>query len=143
MTKAYSKVSLPAGSHFARMSSNTPGTKKYTSVQVSKDEHIELNSDLVYCNHSCDPSLIFDTAKSEVRVSEQRPLNVGDELNFYYPSSEWEMDQAFECTCAQCCAREKPNRIQGAKTADVAQLKRNYINPHIRELLKSHRDIQL
>lgn len=143
MTQAYSKVSLPAGAVFAKMSSNTTGTKRYSSVQVGENEHIELNSDLVYCNHSCDPSIIFDTAKSEVRVSDKRALQVGDALTFWYPSSEWEMDQPFDCTCPQCCKSEKPNRISGAKTTDVNELKRQYINPHIRKLLKAHRGIEL
>ncbi|KAF9921233.1 hypothetical protein FBU30_008778 [Linnemannia zychae] len=44
----------------------TPGPKKYTTVQVGRDQHIELNSDLVYLNHSCDPSISFDTDKMQV-----------------------------------------------------------------------------
>ncbi|KAF9432851.1 hypothetical protein BGZ76_010233 [Entomortierella beljakovae] len=44
----------------------TPGPKKYTTVQVSKDLHIELNSDLVFLNHSCAPSVSLDTDKMEL-----------------------------------------------------------------------------
>jgi hypothetical protein len=30
----------------------------YATVQYGKNEHLNLNSDLVYCNHSCEPSLV-------------------------------------------------------------------------------------
>lgn len=30
----------------------------YATVQISRDRHILLNSDLLYLNHSCEPSLV-------------------------------------------------------------------------------------
>ncbi|OSS47085.1 hypothetical protein B5807_09999 [Epicoccum nigrum] len=60
---SYSLVSLPAGAVFARITSPTPATVAYSSVQASKTLHIELNCDLVYINHSCSPTLIFDMAR--------------------------------------------------------------------------------
>ncbi|KAF9146639.1 hypothetical protein BGX30_011831 [Mortierella sp. GBA39] len=79
----------------------TPGPKKYTSVQVSRDLHIELNSD-------------------------RGPLT------FFYPSSEWEMDQSFPCWCGaeKCC-----KSIQGAKYLSTETMDRYYVTSHIRELL--------
>ena len=58
------------------------------SVQCSRDRSciIELHSDLVFCNHSCRPTLVFDMAKLEVRVADDRPLSVGDDLTFFYPT---------------------------------------------------------
>lgn len=32
----------------------------YATVQISEDKHIFLNSDLLYLNHSCEPSLVSD-----------------------------------------------------------------------------------
>ncbi|CEL05520.1 hypothetical protein ASPCAL06638 [Aspergillus calidoustus] len=134
---AYSEVSLPAGSLFAKITTATPGTKAYTSVQTGRDTHIELNSDLVFCNHSCTPSLNFDMHKMEVRVVDERPLSAGDALTFFYPSSEWEMDQAFQCNCGS--GDKCKGLIQGAKGMSRKDLEGYWLNPHIEELL-SERD---
>jgi hypothetical protein len=131
---AISLVDLPAGAVFAPITTATPGPKAWTSVQTGRDTHIELNSDLVYCNHSCAPSLNFDMAKMEVRVVDDRPLRKGDALTFFYPSSEWEMDQPFRCTCGGgdgVCN----GSISGAKTMPRARLARYWLNAHIDELL--------
>ncbi|KAG0228217.1 hypothetical protein BGX31_006681, partial [Mortierella sp. GBA43] len=76
---------------------STPGPKKYTTVQIDKDLHIELNSDLVYLNHSCNPSTLFNTEKMQLIAAFD--IKKGDSLTFFYPSSEWEMDQPFPCWC--------------------------------------------
>ncbi|KAL2819724.1 D-isomer specific 2-hydroxyacid dehydrogenase [Aspergillus granulosus] len=131
---AYSEVSLPAGSLFAKITTATPGTKAYTSVQTGRDSHIELNSDLVFCNHSCTPSLNFDMHRMEVRVVEERPLNAGDALTFFYPSSEWEMDQPFQCTCGS--GDKCKGLIEGAKKMSRRDLEGYWLNPHIEELLR-------
>lgn len=129
---AISQVALPAGSLFTPITGTTSAHKAYTSVQTGRDSHIELNSDLVYCNHSCAPTLDFDMHKMEVRVVAGRDLQVGDPLTFFYPSSEWEMDQAFQCMCgAESCR----GYIQGAKGMSREQLKGYWLNPHVRELL--------
>ncbi|KAA8650799.1 hypothetical protein EYZ11_007835 [Aspergillus tanneri] len=130
---AVSLVSLPAGSLFARITGTTPAKKAYTSVQTSRDRHIELNSDLVFCNHSCAPTLNFDMHKMEVRVVDDRALNAGDPLTFFYPSSEWEMDQAFNCFCGASCCKGK---IQGAKYMTREELRGYWLNPHIEEMVK-------
>lgn len=129
---ASSLVSLPAGSVFSRITIATPAKKAYTSVQTSENTHIELNSDLVYCNHSCEPTLVFDMHKMEVRVVDDRDLKEGDALTFFYPSSEWDMDQPFDCNCntPKCCGR-----IAGAKDMDENVLRRYWLNPHIEALL--------
>ncbi|EAW06522.1 uncharacterized protein ACLA_082120 [Aspergillus clavatus NRRL 1] len=138
-SSASSLVDLPAGAVLARITTATPSRKAYTSVQTGRDSHIELNSDLVFCNHSCDPSLNFDMHKMEVRVVDDRPLRVGDALTFFYPSSEWEMDQSFNCNCG---AGEKcKGWISGAKTMSREELEGYWLNPHIEELLQE-RDAQ-
>lgn len=106
--------------------------RAYTSVQVSEDCDMELKSDLVLCNHSCDPSVIFDTAKLEVRVGE-RPLKKGEDVTFFYPSTEWDMKQPFQCTCGspKCLGL-----VQGAQYLEDSVLERYWLNPHIRRLLE-------
>lgn len=106
--------------------------RAYTSVQVSEDCDMELKSDLVFCNHSCDPSVIFDTAKLEVRVGD-RPLKSGQDLTFFYPSTEWDMTQPFQCNCG---AKKCLGLVQGAQYLDEAVLDRYWLSPHIRRLLE-------
>lgn len=129
---AYSLVSLPAGSLFAKIKTATPVPKNtYTSVANGADSRIELNSDLVYCNHSCDPSLVFDMARFEVRVVDHRPLAVGDALTFFYPSSEWDMVQPFQCNCgsgAKCLGM-----ISGSSRIEPLVLSRYWLNDHVVE----------
>ncbi|KAJ5223901.1 hypothetical protein N7468_008443 [Penicillium chermesinum] len=129
---AYSLIDLPAGALFAKITTATPGKKAYTSVQTGADTHIELNSDLVFCNHSCAPSLVFDMSRMEVRVIDERPLKAGDALTFFYPSTEWDMDQPFHCTCG---AEECRGWISGAKDMPRDVLKQYWLNPHIAALL--------
>src|SRR5438045_6298898 len=58
MTKSYSKVRLPPFALFAKLDF-PPCTKAdrptYATVQMGRDEHLNLNSDLLYINHGCDP----------------------------------------------------------------------------------------
>ncbi|TPX52168.1 hypothetical protein CcCBS67573_g09924 [Chytriomyces confervae] len=72
-------------------------TKRYSTVQVSKHAHIELNSDLVYMNHSCDPAAVVDVEFNVVAAAKE--IAPGEPVTFFYPSTEWEMDQPFQCWC--------------------------------------------
>jgi hypothetical protein len=137
---AISKVSLPPGALYARINDAVATDKpSYSSVQVGRDRHVELHCDLVFVNHSCSPSLEFDTESFEVRVARDQPLREGDMLTFFYPSSEWSMAQAFECNCGS------PNclgSIQGASEIEEDVLRRYWLNPHIEELLAERREVR-
>lgn len=132
-SSARSLVALPAGALFSKIDSAIAAPQKtYTSVQTGRGANIELCSDLVYCNHSCSPSLEFDMSTFEVRVARGRPLSVGDELTFFYPSTEWDMVQPFKCTCgSQNCL----GLISGSKDLDPTVLSQYWMNPHVEELL--------
>lgn len=70
----------------------------YLTVQVSIGKHITLQPEfLQYINHSCDPNVFFNT--STMQVIALKPLQVEDELTFFYPSTEWKMTQSFKCYC--------------------------------------------
>lgn len=65
-------------------------------------------------------------------------LAAGEELTFFYPSTEWEMDRPFICLCGSpSCVR----LVAGAKHLAVETLGRYYINQHIQaaisDLLRS------
>lgn len=132
---AVSLVSLPPGALFAPIVDASPAAaRSFTTVQSSRDENIELNSDLVYCNHSCVPSLVFDMAKSEVRVLDDKPLQVGESLTFFYPSTEWRISQSFDCECGAPDGKCK-GWIVGAGEMEPKDLEGYWLNAHIQELL--------
>ena len=70
----------------------------YLTVQTSVDKHITLMPEfLQYINHSCEPNVFFNTTTMELVCL--KALQPGDELTFFYPSTEWEMSQPFVCNC--------------------------------------------
>ncbi|EXJ91019.1 hypothetical protein A1O1_04126 [Capronia coronata CBS 617.96] len=147
-----STTTQPPGALVARLTSPpltfVPG-KSWSTVQVSETQHIELNCDFLYLNHSCEPSLELhvvpdggdlDNAKPviEVRVAARRDehgnpqgIKPGDELTFFYPSTEWIMDQPFECRCA---TKSCKGWISGARDMTPDQLRGYFLNAHIEDL---------
>jgi hypothetical protein len=130
-------VTLPAGAIFAELTTPplTPATKAYSTVQTSATTHVELNSDLVYINHSCAPSLEFDIEMMEIRVAHDREggIKEGDELTFFYPSTEWEMAQPFQCRCREAKCR---GWIAGASQMSEEALKGYWLNNWLEEALR-------
>ncbi|KAI0112081.1 hypothetical protein GGR51DRAFT_54844 [Nemania sp. FL0031] len=131
---AESLVDLPAGAMFARITGvTTVWPPSWSSVQAERNLHLELNSNLVFINHSCAPTLEWDMARMEIRVSKNRDLKKGDLLSFFYPSTEWRMAQPFDCWCG---ASECFGRVEGAARIDAQKLDSYWINRHIREMLE-------
>lgn len=70
----------------------------YLTVQIGSDKHIMLQPEhLQYINHSCDPNVFFDTYTMQVVAL--KDIAEGDEMTFFYPSTEWDMSQPFTCHC--------------------------------------------
>ena len=139
-SKLISLVDREPGAVLAKIEGSIVAKERaYTSVQVSETSDIELNSDLVYCNHSCDPNVVFDMAKFEVRVDKDRPVKQGDDLTFFYPSTEWDMQQPFQCRCgsSKCLGT-----VRGAKYLDDKVLKQYSLNPHIERLMAKRKETQ-
>lgn len=98
----------------------------YLTVQIDRHAHIDQIGSLAYMNHSCDPNVIFST-RDGVAVA-ARDIAPEEELTFFYPSTEWEMAQPFDC---QCGASGCLGRIRGAKYLSREAAKRYYLNEHI------------
>ncbi|GAA5873943.1 hypothetical protein JCM16303_002637 [Sporobolomyces ruberrimus] len=149
--KAYSSVQIlpdpPLPSSFAPSSSSLPST--YYSQSPQPRRHIELNSDLLYVNHSCDPNVVFDVNGREAekgendesgqwqgrwRVRAIKDIAEGEILTFAYFSTEWDMDQPFSCLCGteRCLGT-----IKGAKDIPSDTLIGYFVNDHIKAM-KSH-----
>ncbi|PGH26748.1 hypothetical protein AJ80_01512 [Polytolypa hystricis UAMH7299] len=147
---AVAAKNIPANTLLAKNTSTTLATAKdYSTVQISRNEHIRLNSDLLYCNHSCDPNVRFVTSTLQspaggvvvveegpvsgaIEVWSERDIPAGEELRFFYPSTEWEMAQPFECSCG---AEKCLGSVDGAKNLSTDVLKGYWLSGHIESLL--------
>ena len=101
------------------------------SVQVAESEHILLDPPfLQYMNHSCDPNVAFDVEAGVITAL--RVIEPGDEIAFFYPSTEWHLASPFDCLCgsASCVGR-----VTGASTLDPGTLRRYRLAPHVDRLL--------
>ena len=91
----------------------------YLTVQLSEKEHISLRPEyLKYINHSCNPNSFFDV--DSMNLIALKNIKIGEELTFFYPSTEWEMVQPFDCFCqSENCL----GRIEGASKIEIDKLK--------------------
>ncbi len=101
---------------------------RYT-VQIGRELHTHVGK-LAALNHSCDPNVVLDTENMEMIAC--KDIEKGEQLFFFYPSTEWEMDAPFICLCgsANCI-----NVVAGARFLPLSTLERYYLNPHIRETM--------
>lgn len=132
-----------SGEVITHLTGLTKSPRSYATVQCGHgpDDHLSLNSDLRYVNHSCDPNTAFDLSspdQSEWQIYALKRIAIGEPLTYFYPSTEWLMDQPFECTCgAPSCLR----RIEGAATLPGEELlARSAVNPWISDAIRQ-RDI--
>jgi hypothetical protein len=101
---------------------------RYT-VQIGHDKHTEVGK-LSALNHSCDPNVILDT--EHLKMVARRDIEEGEELSFFYPSTEWEMDAPFICLCGSSnCIHV----VAGARFLPLSTLENHYLNRHIREMM--------
>jgi hypothetical protein len=97
-TRLVTLEAIPTGTQVASFSGAPRLTEptRYT-IQVSEREHVEDLGLFLNLNHSCDPSLWVDA--ETLTAHTLRDLAPGDELTFFYPSTEWEMAEPFDCLC--------------------------------------------
>jgi SET domain len=99
------------------------------TVQAGRYKHIEVGI-IASLNHSCNPNLVLDTTYMQVIAA--RDIAIGDEMTFFYPSTEWEMAVPFICACGSTnCIHV----VAGARYLSPAVLERYFLNQHIRRLI--------
>jgi hypothetical protein len=99
------------------------------TVQIDRHRHTNVGK-LSALNHSCDPNVILDTER--MLMIARRDINAGDELTFFYPSTEWEMDAPFICLCGSpSCIHV----VAGARFLPLSTLENHFLNRHIREMM--------
>ncbi|KAF3194354.1 hypothetical protein TWF225_006902 [Orbilia oligospora] len=138
---------LPRGSHICYIDTYIPAPiSTWSSIQTSKTTHIEVPSGIVYINHSCVPSIDIEVYSpnsdgtyasgicGELRVVADRDLEAGDELTFFYPSTEYISPRPFNCLCGAengvCIGRQ-----EGAHFLDNSILGKYFLNEHIKNLI--------
>ena len=99
------------------------------TVQIGRTLHTHVGK-LAALNHSCDPNVILDTEKM-VMIA-RRDIAKDEELSFFYPSTEWEMDAPFICLCG---ASNCIHVVAGARFLPLSTLEQHYLNRHIREMM--------
>ncbi|KAK6496091.1 hypothetical protein TWF481_002115 [Arthrobotrys musiformis] len=138
---------LPRGSHICYINTYTPTPQStWSSIQTSKTTHIEVLSGIVYINHSCSPSIDIEVYPpnsegvyvngtcGELRVVADRDLEAGEELTFFYPSTEYISPRPFTCLCGAesgvCIGKQ-----EGAHFLANSILEKYFLNTHIKELI--------
>lgn len=104
----------------------------YLTVQTGINRHITLIPEfLQYVNHSCSPNAFFNTTSMELVCLQ--PIQPGDELTFFYPSTEWEMAKPFVCNCGTAACIQL---INGASHLSVETLSKYKLTDFIRQQVK-------
>ncbi len=103
----------------------------YLTVQVDRGKHITLQPEfLQYINHSCAPNVFFNTTTMQVVALKE--IEAGEEMVFFYPSTEWKMTQSFTCYCGSpACLGE----IKGAAYLSKEALKQYRLTDFIQQQL--------
>jgi hypothetical protein len=103
----------------------------YQTVQVDEQTHL-LDFVFAHMNHSCNPSTFIDCGN--LTIFAERNIEPGEELTFFYPSTEWKMEKPFKCKCG---ASDCLDNVRGAAEIPTSSLSRYRLNRHIERLQKS------
>ena len=126
----YSKFPFKQGESICSLPCTSVSNKPTQhTVQAGRYKHIEVGI-IASLNHSCNPNLVLDTTRMLVIAA--RDISPGDELTFFYPSTEWEMAVPFICACGSTnCIHV----VAGARYLSPAVLERYFLNQHIRRMI--------
>lgn len=102
------------------------------TLQTGINQHILLAPEfLQYVNHSCSPNIFFDTTTKQVLALKN--IQAGEELVFFYPSTEWDMAEPFICHCgASNCLQQ----IRGAAYLPAEILRQYWLTDFIYRQLR-------
>ena len=96
------------------------------TVQVGEHAHIDGLWQFTFLNHSCAPNVHVDAIAMSIWAL--RDISEGEELGYFYPSTEWQMAEPFDCHCgAEGCI----GRVTGAAKLAAETLARFTVNAHI------------
>lgn len=126
------RVPIARGVVFHTFEAAAPHAVRHArTIQVSTHEHVMDLDFLAKFNHSCDPSAFVDTALR--RCVTLRDVAVGEQLDYFYPATEWHMAEPFECRCG---APRCLGSVLGAGQLPLEALRGHRLNAHIVELAR-------
>ncbi len=118
---------IPAGAVIVQVIGHhvVPVANRFT-VQAGVSTHLAGLGPLTFMNHSCAPNVFITTPDMTVKAI--CDIRAGEELTFFYPSTEWQLAEPFECHCgsASCLGV-----IAGAATLSDQVLSPYLVNEHI------------
>lgn len=103
------------------------------SIQLAVSEHALVDPEFLrFMNHSCDPNVALDTGG--MYITAIRPIEPGDPITYFYPSTEWSMAEPFRCWCGSAhCLGE----ISGAAELQPEVLAGYDLAEHVSMLLRA------
>lgn len=106
--------------------------RTYQTIEIGMGWHVVESEILAKLNHSCDPNIKIDTIRRECVA--RKDIREGEELSFFYPTTETEMISPFLCKCgSDFCI----GYVDGATKIPAAFLSRYELSPHVeREILR-------
>ena len=70
--------------------------RTWRTLQLDESRHLR-NEFLNYVDHSCSPNALLDVGN--LALVAIKTISAGEPVTFFYPGSEVELSQAFECQC--------------------------------------------
>ncbi len=106
-------------------------TPTYLTVQIDEKTHFEFEPEfLQYMNHHCDPNVHLDL--NNYTLVALKSIQEGEEIHFFYPSTEWKMDRPFACHCG---SEKCIGIVSGAHALSKTQLANYPLSPYIKSKL--------
>ncbi|CAF1361418.1 unnamed protein product [Adineta steineri] len=107
----------------------------YATVQIDDHTHIILKPEfLLYVNHSCSPNVFFNTDSMQLIALTE--IQSGDEIVFFYPSVEWDMERPFNCFCGSSnCLKQ----IKGAAYLPHTVIQQYHLTDFIRQKINNQK----
>ncbi|KAF0693607.1 Aste57867_15472 [Aphanomyces stellatus] len=114
-----------------------PTPTRFT-IQMAHDKHVEVFGGLEYANHSCNPNASFVMSESDpiVKLVAIKPITKGQDITFDYNTTEWDMDEKFNCQCGDAACRGHVHGAKHLNNADVLKLLPHFSASNLRRLLK-------
>jgi len=100
------------------------------TLQLAEHEHGDGLGTFAFLNHCCEPNVFVDTQARHVVAL--RDITDGEELGYFYPSTEWRLAVPFDCGCGTpSCV----GRLAGTADLPPSTVLRYRLNAHILRLL--------
>ena len=122
---------IPKDSVIIKLDGHLLGAPTRTSIQVNSYQHLEVDFDNGFLNHSCDPNAYIDYEDLTLRALED--IKEGEEVTFCYLATEYQLATPFACNC------QKPGcfgLIKGFSYLNPYEKERiaHLLAPHLKEI---------